>query len=189
MNQDPSATPSAVLRDEHQIILRVLQVLAKLVERAESGQGFEFEASSKCVEFFRLFADACHHAKEEDLLFPVLESRGIPKDNGPIGVMLYEHKIARELTREMGSVLDSMEQGDDTMPASFRDAAHQYINLLTAHIHKEDNILFTMGDRVMQKEDQQSLCAQFCEVGCRSFEGKKREELEQLANDLTRDWS
>ncbi|MCA9250810.1 MAG: hemerythrin domain-containing protein [Phycisphaerales bacterium] len=188
MNHDPKATPSAVLREEHQIILRVLHVLAKLVERSESGQGFEFEALNKCVEFFRLFADACHHAKEEDLLFPVLEARGIPKDNGPIGVMLYEHNIARELTRQMGGALESMKPGDDTMPPEFREAAHQYINLLSAHIHKEDNVLFMMGDRVMKSEDQESLCAQFCEVGCRQFEGKKVEQLEAIATDLEAKW-
>ena len=41
-----------------------------------------------------------------------------------------------------------------------------------------------MGDSVMTEDDQGSLCSQFCEVGCLSFGGKKREELEQLADEL-----
>lgn len=189
MNQDPKAAPSAVLREEHQIILRVLNVLRRLVERADAERGFEIAALRKCVEFFRLFADACHHAKEEDLLFPVLESRGIPKDNGPIGVMLYEHKIARELTAQMGEAVEATAQGDATAESQFCAVARQYIDLLSRHIHKEDSILFNMGDQVMHDADQESLCTQFCEVGCRSFGGKKREELAQLADELEAEWS
>ena len=56
--------------------------------------------------------------------------------------------------------------------------------MLTNHIDKEDNVLFNMGDSVMTEDDQGSLCSQFCEVGCRSFGGKKREELEQMAAAL-----
>ncbi|NOX59130.1 MAG: hemerythrin [Planctomycetes bacterium] len=188
MNQDQNAAPSAVLRDEHQVILRVLSVLKRLVDRTEKGDGFEIESLRKCVEFFRLFADACHHAKEEDLLFPVLEARGIPKEGGPIGVMLYEHGIARELTKQMGETLETVAGGDESVTTQFCATANQYVDLLMAHIHKEDNILFTMGDRVMRPEDQTSLCEQFCEVGCRSFGGKKREELAELANELESDW-
>lgn len=182
------APPSAVLREEHQVILRVLRVLSHLVQRAESGAGFETSSLQKCVEFFRLFADACHHAKEEDLLFPVLESRGIPKEGGPIGVMLYEHKIARQLTAQMAEALASYDAGDPESARAFCLTARQYVELLTNHIHKEDNVLFTMGDRVMNENDQQSLCSQFCEVGCRSFDGKKRDELAQIADDLESQW-
>jgi hemerythrin-like domain-containing protein len=67
--------PCAVLRAEHQVIRRVLRILCRLIERAEAGDGFEGEALAHCVEFFHLFADLCHHAKEEDLLFPALEAR------------------------------------------------------------------------------------------------------------------
>ena len=188
MDQKDIVKPSAVLRAEHQVILRVIEVLKRLVDRSQQGLGFERQALHKCVEFFRLFADACHHAKEENLLFPVLESRGIPREGGPIGVMLNEHQLARKHTREMGEALTAEEGGDASGQARFHEAAHQYIELLTNHIHKEDNILFNMGDRVMQDDDQVSLCERFCEVGCRTFEGKKHEELEAVAAELETEW-
>lgn len=34
------------------------------------------------VEFLKLFADKCHHGKEEGLFFPALEQAGIPKKTG-----------------------------------------------------------------------------------------------------------
>ena len=180
--------PSAVLKSEHRVIERVLRVLETLVVRSEQGQGFELEPLQQCVEFFRLFADACHHAKEEDLLFPVLEERGIPREGGPIGVMLYEHSQARMFTREMNVALAAFESGDSGGEARFRDAARQYLTLLINHIYKEDNILFNMGDNVMTEADQTLLCGRFGEVGCRAFEGKHCEELAAIADELEARW-
>ncbi len=180
--------PSTVLRNEHKVIKRVMAVLDRLVKRNDGGQGFETDSLERCVEFFKLFADACHHAKEENLLFPVLESRGIPREGGPIGVMLYEHTVARDLTKQMAAALERVESGDAGGEQAFREAALGYIELLTNHIDKEENVLFTMGDRCMTEEDQDTLCGKFCEVGCQSFGGKKREELERIADQLEQQW-
>jgi hemerythrin-like domain-containing protein len=196
MNQPHTVRPTTVLREEHQVILQMLEVLSRLVDRAHQGHSFEAAALGQCVEFFRLFADACHHAKEEDHLFPVLESRGIPNQGGPIGVMLFEHQVARELTRKMGDALEAYKHGDESFCARFCALARQYIDLLTRHITKEDNILFTMGDQVMNDADQQGLCASFCEVadqsacgGCRSVGGKNRDDLAGIADALIATWA
>jgi hemerythrin-like domain-containing protein len=181
-------TPSSVLRGEHRVIERVLAVLARLVERSERGEELERAALTRCVEFFRHYADACHHAKEEDLLFPILEARGVPREGGPIGVMLHEHTIARKLTKEMGKALTDISTGGRKAASSFCQTARQYLELLRNHIHKEDNVLFTMGDRLMSNEDQESLAGEFCEVDSGLFGGKRREELEQIANELERQW-
>lgn len=188
MNSDQSESPVMVLRAEHQIILRVVRILGRLMDRFEQAGEFAEAPLAKCVEFIRLFADACHHGKEEDLLFPVLESRGIPRDGGPIGVMLYEHQVARGFTKEMAGALTDARTGDAAARTRFCKAARQYAALLTDHIYKEDNILFTMGDRVMSPDDQTALGTKFCTVNCRVFEGKRREELERIADQLEAEW-
>ena len=73
---------------EHDIIKRALSVLEKVVAQIESGQSVPDEFPKWAPQFFRHFADQCHHAKEEDLLFPLLKERGIPEEGGPIGCML-----------------------------------------------------------------------------------------------------
>ena len=188
MNSEQSESPVKVLRAEHQVILRVVRVLGKLMDRFEQAGEFAEAPLAKCVEFLRLFADACHHGKEEDLLFPVLESRGIPRDGGPIGVMLYEHQVGRGLTKEMAGALTAARTGDATARTRFLQAARQYIDLLTNHIFKEDNVLFDMGDRMMNPDDQRTLTTQFCAVNCRAFEGRRREELQQIADELEAEW-
>ena len=88
----------------------------------------------------------------------------------------------------MDETLDAAGGGDAEATERFIRAAHQYRDLLTHHIYKEDNILYPMGDRVMNDADQQTLCGKFCDVGCKSFGGKKREELERLAEELEAAW-
>ena len=189
MDKHASETPTSVLKAEHQVILRVVDVLERLVNRSIQGVGFEEESFGQCVEFFRLFADACHHAKEEDLLFPMLESRGIPREGGPIGVMMHEHQLARGFTRDMAAALEANERHEPDARKRFHEAARQYITLLRNHIFKEANVLFTMGDRVMNEEDQSSLCDRFCKVGCQAHGGRHHRELEQLADQLEKQWS
>jgi hemerythrin-like domain-containing protein len=189
MSQPPAPQASQVLREEHQVILRVLNVLDRLMIRYETVQAFEADAFRQCVEFFRLFADACHHGKEEDLLFPVLESRGIPRDGGPIGVMLHEHRLGRQCVGRMAAALDAHAAGDAAAPAACVAAGHDFAPLLRAHIHKEDNILFFMGDRVMADADQEELAASFCQVNCRHFQGRTREQLRELADALEQRWA
>ena len=82
-------------------------------------------------------------------MFPVLEARGIPRDGGPIGVMLYEHQIARKLTRDMHDALANARADGTAAPESFRQAARSYIDLLTNHIFKEDNILFRIAQAML----------------------------------------
>ena len=64
--------PTEVLQQEHRIIEQVLSCLEKLVEQARSGGGLDRSAASRAIEFFRTFADGCHHRKEDDFLFPMM---------------------------------------------------------------------------------------------------------------------
>lgn len=188
IGENTHTMPSTVLRNEHKVIKRVLAVLDRLMKRSDAGQDFETDALGRCVEFFTLFADACHHCKEEDLLFPLLESRGILREGGPIGVMLYEHTVARDLTKQMAAALTRVESGDAAGEQTFRQAALEYINLLTNHIDKEDNVLFAMGDRCMTEEDHSTLCDKFGEAGSQDFGGKKCDELLRIADQLEQQW-
>ena len=69
-----AASPTDVLKAEHRVIERVLDAAETMIDQPEIDRDF-FE---KAMDFFRNFADGCHHAKEEDLLFPGLNAPASP---------------------------------------------------------------------------------------------------------------
>lgn len=173
-------TATGMLRAEHRLILEVAAVL----ERALDAGGDDLDALEGCVAFFRLFADACHHGKEEDLLFPALQDQGMPGDSGPIAVMLHEHRIGREFVRRMAQALPGVGDGDHAAITEVGEAGRGYIELIRAHIAKEDGILFEMADGMVVGPACKDLCSAYDEVCARRFEGKTLEDLESLAESL-----
>ncbi len=145
---------------EHDMIERGLVVLEKIVARIESCQSVPADFPKWAPQFFRQFADQCHHAKEEDLLFPLLKERGIPEEGGPIGVMLQEHVLGRDCVRRMREASEAAEFDGPT----FAVAANEFIPLLRQHIHKENNVLYPMGEQVLSEADDTDLTAKFSQV-------------------------
>ena len=148
------------LKAEHQLIERGLTLLEKAVARIDAGQSLSDDFPPWSARFFQQFADKCHHAKEEDVFFPVLKQRGIPEQGGPIGAMLHEHVLGRDCVGRM-RVASQSQPFDARM---FAEAARQYIPLLRQHIFKENNVLFHMAERVMSKADDDAVTGRFSQV-------------------------
>lgn len=145
---------------EHDIIERGLHLLEKAVAQIESGQSVPDDFSKWAPRFFRQFAGQCHHAKEEDLLFPLLKERGIPEEGGPIGCMLQEHEAGRECVRRMREASEA----DPFDGTKFAAAAKEFIPLLRQHIDKENNILYPMAGNVLSEVDDANLTHKFSNV-------------------------
>jgi hemerythrin-like domain-containing protein len=173
-------TATSRLREEHRHILAVAGAMERLIAAADGGR-WDIAAFADCVTFIRLFADACHHGKEEDLLFPELEKGGMPHDRGPIAVMLFEHQQGRTYARHMADNLDGARRGDEAARATLRNAAAGYVTLIRGHIVKEDNVLFNMADQMVSGPACRSLCGAYGAVCARRFEGRSKAELEALA--------
>lgn len=157
---------TALLGDEHRIIERVLAVVEKLAalpveERLDSWK--------QALDFIRNFADGCHHLKEEKILFPAMEEHGIPRDGGPVGMMLMEHEEGRSYVRSMLAAIDSVQTKNEAAKEILTDNARAYLRLLREHIQKEDEILFRIADDVISPDEQKELL--------RSFEQHEAEEM------------
>lgn len=185
----PFDTPTAVLRDEHRLILQVINVLESLLNSGAANGEYDFDALERCTSFFRLFADACHHGKEEDLLFPELEAKGVPREGGPIGVMLEEHAQGRAFVSQMREELTKGRAGHAVELDKLVSAGRGYIDLLRNHIAKEDDVLFMMADRVVDGASCARLCGEYAHVCSGQFEGRTKSQLEELASELLRGYA
>lgn len=143
------------LREEHDSILHVLGVLDRMKDFAPMSDTGRFKRYEEVVYFLKIFADKCHHGKEEGYLFPELVSKGVPNENGPVGVMLQDHKLGRDYISAMSQAVEAKDR------ASFEAAATRYADLLRKHIHKENSVLFVMADKVIDAEGQDEMFEKF----------------------------
>ena len=151
-------TPTEVLTAEHRTIERVLDVLEKLSTRPVEDS---LDSWRKALDFFSHFADQCHHYKEEQVLFPAMEEHGIPKDGGPIGMMLMEHEEGRTYVRAMLAAIPLVERKNQAAKEILVDKAKAYLRLLREHIQKEDEVLFRTADEVISADEQKVLLRAF----------------------------
>jgi hemerythrin-like domain-containing protein len=150
-----------ILMDEHRVIERVLTSLEAAARRLAGGQPIEATFFVDAADFVKGFADACHHRKEEGVLFPAMEAAGVPNRGGPIGVMLAEHEEGRRLTRAMRSAAEGLGAGRPAEKDAVVESALGYVTLLRQHIAKEEGVLFPMADRVIKPADQPGLTEAF----------------------------
>lgn len=152
-----------ILMEEHEVILQVLESLELELTKVRAGKSkptFFLDAA----DFIKGFADGCHHAKEEGVLFKYMEEAGIPAQHGPIAVMLSDHEQGRVYTRQMREAAIKWQSGDESAVTEVIENANGYIQLLRGHIFKENNILFPMADRAINPEQYTALDEAFDHV-------------------------
>lgn len=143
------------LRNEHEAILHVLEIVDRALSGTDKETGDLLRFGGELIHFLRTFADKCHHGKEENHLFEEMVRRGVPKEGGPIGVMLEEHRLGREYIAHMAGAVDAKDL------AGFTEAAGLYRDLLRPHIEKENTILFVMADRLIDDTAQDEMFEKF----------------------------
>lgn len=137
------------LKTDHQDILACLDELEKEINQPTINH-------TKVKDFLRFtqtFAEP-HHQKEERVLFPALEKKGIPNEGGPIGMMLVEHTTKRNYLTKMKEALK--ENNEEKLKENTR----AMISLLRDHIYKEDNILYPCAQDVLTKDELANLALQ-----------------------------
>jgi hemerythrin-like domain-containing protein len=172
------------LMSEHRVIERGLDALDAFAEEALRGAADDRKELGRFVAFIREFADACHHGKEEDILFKAMVEAGFPSQGGPIAVMLHEHDVGRAFVKRLADLAAQAAPWSTGDREALAEAAHGYANLLRLHIQKEDGILYPMAEQhlpppVMERVDRD--CARYEQEKTGAGE---HERLHRLAEEL-----
>jgi hemerythrin-like domain-containing protein len=173
-----------ILSSEHRVIERVIAALDVAANRLEAGEAVRPGFFVDATRFIRNFADGYHHGKEEGVLFEAMARNGMSMDDGPIGVMCYEHERARELTAGLGDAAARLAAGDRSVADTVADYARAYGELLTQHIYKEDNILFPMAAHAIAPQDQDKVLDEFERIEREQAENGSKASYLDLAQTL-----
>jgi hemerythrin-like domain-containing protein len=153
-------TATQNLENDHVQILRLIEVMERITESADPN----VEHLELIVKVIREFADGLHHAKEEQLLFPLMVQKGFSNESGPVAVMLHDHAEGRNYVKGMAENISRFQHGDKTAIQGIYRNMLSYAYLLKNHIGKENNVLFRMADKAFTSAEQESLLLDFTKV-------------------------
>jgi len=172
------------LKKEHSAIETMLKILDAVCDKIRAGRKVDPEHLAQIVEFFRGFADRCHHGKEEEIFFPALEMAGIPKEGGPIGVMLGEHDRMRGLVHGLAETVDRFRAGEEKAGEGIVLYATDYAATLRGHIEKENKVLFKMAEMHLSPDEEKDLAERFEAMEVEKIGAGTHEKLHALLDRL-----
>ncbi|GLI38810.1 hemerythrin domain-containing protein [Geobacter hydrogenophilus] len=156
--------PTDILEEDHHIVQTVVGVMATIAEGLDSGKVPDRGVLRDIVEFMRMFADRCHHGKEESHLFPLLEAKGVPVTGCPLGILIHEHQNGRKLVAELAEAAEAYGRGDTEANGRLRASLQGLVNLYPNHIWKENYLLFPMTNKILSDDEQRELLEKFEQV-------------------------
>lgn len=172
--------PIDLLMQEHRAIEAVLDSLSEFAAQLEGGAAPPVDDLARLVEWVRGYADAAHHAKEEDILFEAMARAGMPGDDGPVGMMLEQHEEGRRLVDALSEAVGPWTDAERRRVAR---AANDYADLLRGHIRAEDEMLYPMALSRVSGAAWDAIAARFDEF--EAEHAAERARLDALARDLT----
>lgn len=141
----------STLVSEHETILCFLDELWWLNECISKMEAYNPEEDKfrKLAHIAsHLVAAELHHQREEDILFPALEERGV---YGPTAIMKEEHARLREKKHELEKLADSVSEVDfGEFKRRLREVVDYIVPTLRDHIFKENNILYPTALKVIE---------------------------------------
>jgi hemerythrin-like domain-containing protein len=175
---------TATLSAEHRVIEQVLRCLLEMASQATVTGRIDLDSARAALTFLRTFADQCHHHKEEDVLFPALGRVGFGPDVGPVAVMLSEHQLGRAYIARIERAIQQASPSETEAATHFAASVRSYVDLLTQHIAKEDNILFPLAERVLQGAAGEAVIGGFESTEAALDHGKLHAEMLAIADKL-----
>ncbi len=180
--------PTHLLKHEHRVIEQVMRALEGLCIRLELKEVIPEADLIHLYDFIQIYADRFHHEKEEMYLFPALRSAGIENENGPLEFLKEEHLTERKLLIALGAAIMEYRQHSENANAHIIEPARNYCRHLLSHMRREDAILFTLAEEMLDEQEKEALHQAFIQaevgLGLNSVA-----HYEQLASELEKSWS
>ncbi|MGJ3248412.1 MAG: hemerythrin domain-containing protein [Elainellaceae cyanobacterium] len=133
------------------------------------------------VDFFRTYADATHHGKEEDVLFRELRQKDLSDEHQAVlDELIAEHEYARAMVTGLLDQKQAYVDGDTSALNGIIEHLESLIEFYPAHIDKEDNHFFWPCMQYVSDDESDAMLHEFSEVDRQMIHDKYRQLVEQL---------
>ncbi len=142
-----------LMMEEHQNILRMLQVVRNACYQLLQGADVVYEDFYEMIDFIKFYADDHHHGKEEKILFDeMVKHLGKMGSNLITHGMLVEHEWGRLFMSDLKEALQQLKDGREEAKLDIIASAIGYVKHLTRHIEKEDQLIYQFAKNHLQPE-------------------------------------
>src|SRR3990170_5167319 len=108
-----SLLPIDALMQEHRLIERMISQMRKELARMEEKNDVNSKFVDATVDFIKVYADRCHHGKEEGVLFRELSSKQMSREHAALmRDLIEEHVYARKTTGNLAKAKESYVNGN-----------------------------------------------------------------------------
>ncbi len=114
------------------------------------------------VDFIRVYADRCHHGKEEGVLFRELGRKPMSPEHAVMMRELIEgHAYARRTTGNLANAKDRYAKGDDEARNDIWKLLNDLVEFYPKHIEKEDKNFFYPSMNYFGQSEQETMLNEF----------------------------
>jgi hemerythrin-like domain-containing protein len=152
------------LKHDHRVIEEVVAGMSAVADLLDSGKQIDPSILGDLVQFLAIFADHCHHAKEEQHLFPVLATKADAITKRELQLLEQEHRSAAQLVRELAKASAAYIENPLVMRCRVVALLRGLVELYPAHIWKENYLLFPMAQQNLSEMEQEDMADKFEDV-------------------------
>ena len=153
--------PIGPLMIEHRLMERMVALLKKDGAWMEQERNIHGEFLDTAIDFFKTYADRCHHGKEEDILLRELAGKNMSGEHRRImEEILEEHRQSRAAVAELEDATARYLTGEREALSEIAENIRFLVGLYSCHIDKEDHHFFQPCMEYFNQEEKDALLQQ-----------------------------
>ena len=170
--------PIETMLHEHEVICSTEAIIEGLDLLWEKDADDYKEKVTTLISFFREYADAYHHRKEEEVLFPEINNHPDFVLQEIIDEFEQHHEDFRDSATEIEEML-----GNGEYKESYKEL-NSYLQDLLDHIAAENDELFVLAETLMDEEELETIYFKFKDIDMELGEDRKVELENNIASLL-----
>jgi hemerythrin-like domain-containing protein len=154
--------PVDALMQEHRLIERMISQMKKEVLTMKSKQDVNSTFIDIAVDFIRVYADRCHHGKEEGVLFRELSGKQMTSEHAEMmRELINEHVYARKTTASLNEAKKRYVKGNEYARNDVWKLLNDLVEFYPKHIEKEDKRFFYPSMYYFSPQEQETMLNEF----------------------------
>ena len=172
------------ISEEHRGMWRMTTALEELRRNLDvSTAQPDVELFGLIVDYIERYNDKVHQPKEEAFLYEAVRRRTHEAD-ALIAELEQEHVAGPEIVRDLREKMLRLAEQDRVGVAAFQEALDRYVQMIRAHIMREESQLFPVARKILSAADWVEIDAAFADEQTLTGSEQVRAEFRALMSRL-----